>query len=182
MKKLYSGIGPRKTPTDVLPLMTEIASQLAFGQLNPWTLRSGHGKGADQAFGAGAPPVLKEIYLPEHGYNGAPSAVQGYEHYKVGLFNERVIQIARDHHPYYDRIRPAYQHLFCRNVQIMLGEEADFPSACAIYWHFSDNDIEELGGTNHSLRIARTFNIPSFNIGDQAQLDALVKFIDEYGE
>jgi hypothetical protein len=177
MKKLYSGIGPRKTPLEAQALMTEIASQLASSQ---WTLRSGHGKRGDEAFEAGAPPPLKEVYLPEHGFNGAPSAIQGYEHYKVGLFSERVIHIAQDHHPYYDNCQQSTKNLFNRNVQIILGEEADFPSACVIYWHFSDNDIEELGGTNHSLRIARTFNIPTFNIGDAGQLAALVQFIKEY--
>jgi hypothetical protein len=177
MKKLYSGIGPRKTPLEAQHVITEIASQLASSQ---WTLRSGHGKGADQAFGAGAIPPLKEIYLPSHGFNGAPSAMKGYEHYKVGLFSERVIQIARDHHPYYDNCQQDTKDLFNRNVQIILGQDADLPSQCVIYWHFIDNDIEELGGTNHSLRIARTFNIPTFNIGIPSELEALINFINEF--
>jgi hypothetical protein len=155
-------------------MMTEIASQLASSQ---WTLRSGRGKGADQAFEAGVTDSsLKEIYLPQAGFNGAGP----YSHFKVSEPTERVVQIARDHHPMYDRSSEYIQRLFNRNVNILLGEDADLPSHCGIYWHFLDNDIEEFGGTNHSLRIARTFNIPTFNIGIPSELEALINFINEF--
>lgn len=170
--KKYAGIGPRKTPLTVLPLMTEIASQLAGAQ---WLLRSGHGKGADQAFGVGAPVELKEIFLPEAGFNDAPH----YDCYKVSITNERVARIARMHHDKYDTMRPAYQRLMDRNVNIILGEHADSPVDFVVYWQSEEGAADYFGGTNHSLRIAKTFNIPTFNIRLDDELEALVAFVNE---
>lgn len=178
--KRYSGIGPRKTPPTVLGLMTEIASQLASSH---WMLRSGHGAGADQAFGAGAIPPLKEIYLPQHGYNGAPSNMEGYEHYKViddhHPAAERIHSIAAMHHTKYWNMRPAYQELMNRNVNIILGEHADLPSDMVVYWQSEEGAADYFGGTNHSIRIAKTFAIPTFNIRLDDELAALVEFVNQ---
>lgn len=174
--KRYSGIGPRKTPPTVLGIMTEIASQLASTQ---WMLRSGHGAGADQAFGAGAPPALKEIFLPEAGFNGALH----YDHYKVIDDNhpaaERIHSIAAMHHNKYWNMRPAYQALMNRNVNIILGENADLASDMVVYWQSEEGAADYFGGTNHSIRIAKTFGIPTFNIRLDAELEALVEFVNQ---
>lgn len=178
--KRYSGIGPRKTPPLVLGMMTEIASQLASSH---WMLRSGHGDGADQAFGAGAIPPLKEIYLPEHGFNGAPSGMEGYGHYKVIDDNhpaaERIHSIAAMHHTKYWNMRSKYQDLMNRNVNIILGEHADLPSDMVVYWQSEDGAADYFGGTNHSIRIAKTFAIPTFNIRLDDELAALVEFVNQ---
>lgn len=178
--KRYSGIGPRKTPPTVLGMMTEIASQLVSSH---WMLRSGHGAGADQAFGAGAIPPLKEIYLPEHGFNGAPSSMEGYGHYKVvddqHPAHDRIVQIARMHHTRYDSMRPAYQALMQRNVNTILGEHADLPSDMVVYWQSEEGAADYFGGTNHSIRIAKTFAIPTFNIRLDDELAALVEFVNQ---
>lgn len=175
-QKLYGGIGPRKTPLTVLPLLTEIASQLAGSQ---WLLRSGHGKGADQAFGVGAPTNLKEIFLPEAGFNDAPH----YDCYKVVTEShqaaERISKIASMHHTKYDTMRPAYQRLMDRNVNIILGEHADSPVDFVVYWQSEEGAADYFGGTNHSLRIASTWGIPTFNIRLDAELAALVEFVNQ---
>lgn len=171
-QKLYGGIGPRKTPLTVLPLLTEIASQLAGSQ---WLLRSGHGKGADQAFGAGAPVELKEIFLPKPGFNDAPH----YDCYIVGNDSDKVRHIAAMHHTKYETMRPAYQQLMNRNVNIILGQDADSPVDMVIYWQSPEGAADYFGGTNHSLRIASTWGIPTFNIRLDAELEALVAFVNE---
>lgn len=125
-----------------------------------WKLRSGGGKGADQAFERGT--RNSEIF---RGGSNAP---------------EHIRKIAADHHPRYHYLDRYIQSLFDRNVQIILGLNADDPSACVIYWHEPDNKITNYGGTNHSLRIADTFKIPTFNIEFQDQRDALEEFI--YGQ
>lgn len=51
MSKIYTGIGSRETPPDILELMTKIA-RFMFKQ--GFTLRSGGADGADSAFEAGA--------------------------------------------------------------------------------------------------------------------------------
>lgn len=178
-QKLYGGIGPRKTPLTVLPIMSEIASQLAGTQ---WLLRSGHGKGADQAFGVGAPTNLKEIYLPNAGFNQAPH----YDCYKVVDDNhpaaERIHAIAAMHHDKYWNMRPQFQNLMNRNVNIILGEHADHPVDMVIYWQSEEGAADYFGGTNHSLRIAKTFNIPTFNIRLDDELEALVAFVNQKDE
>lgn len=170
-QKLYAGIGPRKTPYEALLGITDLASMLASNQ---WKLKSGHGKGADQSFEAGHEPSQKEIWLPDDGFNGAPA----YGHYRRTPNSDRVIEIARDHHPGYDRLSTFVQRLFHRNVNIILGENADAPVSFVAYWHFAENDINTFGGTNHSLRIARTFKIPMFNLNIQTELFDLLAMVN----
>lgn len=173
MMKLYSGIGPRVTPPVVLEIMSEIALQLASSQ---WKLRSGHGTGADQAFGAGVTDsTMKDIYLPWDGYNNAGP----YPHFKLVNDNDRVRNIARMHHTKYDTMRPNYQRLMDRNVNIILGDEADLPSQMVIYWQSEEGAADYFGGTNHSIRIAKTFAIPTFNIRLDDELAALVEFVNQ---
>lgn len=171
--KLYSGIGPRKTPPTVLAIMTEIASQLASTQ---WLLRSGHGSGADQAFGAGvSDSSQKHIYLPFEGYNNAGP----YSHFRLVNDSDRIRRIAGDHHDKYVSMRPAYQRLMDRNVNIILGDDADLPSDMVIYWQSAEGAEDYFGGTNHSIRIAKHFGIPTFNIRLDAELEALVNFVNQ---
>lgn len=176
-QKLYCGIGPRLTPVPVLGMMTEIASQLASTQ---WKLRSGNGRGADQAFGAGVQDSsLKEIFLPWYGYN----AHGPYPHYKVPDFTHpraKLIEaIARKHHTSYDRMKVTYQRLMDRNVNIILGEYADSPVDMVIYWQSEEGAADYFGGTNHSIRIAKSHNIPTFNIRLDDELAALVEFVNQ---
>jgi len=59
IQSVYTGIGSRKTPDDILDLMTRIAVAMdAWG----WTLRSGAADGADEAFDHCVGRA--EIYLP----------------------------------------------------------------------------------------------------------------------
>ena len=46
MSKIYTGIGSRETPEEVLKDMKKLGYILAE---NGWSLRSGHAPGADQA-------------------------------------------------------------------------------------------------------------------------------------
>lgn len=81
------------------------------------------------------------------------------------LYNE-MTRIARAHHPVYDQLNGYVQNLMNRNVLILLGSKLDRPSDCGIYWKTpTDLSIDKKGGTNHTLRIARTYGIPMFNIG-----------------
>ena len=171
--KLYCGIGPRKTPPTVLAIMAEIASQLASAH---WTLRSGHGAGADQAFGAGvSDSSQKHIYLPFAGYNNAGP----YSHFRLVNDNDRIRRIAAMHHTKYETMRPAYQRLMDRNVNIILGDDGDLPPEMVIYWQSEEGAEDYFGGTNHSIRIAKTFGIPTFNIRLDAELEALVNFVNQ---
>ena len=168
MKKLYAGVGPRNTDPRILDVMTQLAGEL---EEMGWKLRSGHGKGADQAFEAGT--KNKEIWLPEAGFNGAFMQFPWY--HVTGNVGES--SIARMHHPGYMKCNEYVQRLFNRNVNILVGKNCDNPVSCVIYQQPPDNDIMSFGGTNHTLRMAATMGIPTFNIQVDAERDALSEFI-----
>lgn len=154
--------------------MTDLSSELS--QMG-WRMRSGHGKGADQAWEAGFLPPEKEIWLPCSGFNGAPDALPGYGHYRITPRSAIVRQIAREYHSQYSLCSDFIQSLFDRNVNIILGEEAAEPVNVVLYWQPADNDIQDFGGTNHSLRIAMAYNIPCFNIELSYDRDKFQEFI-----
>ncbi len=169
MQKLYSGIGPRSTPTQVLGLLTTLSHDLSsLG----WKLRSGKGHGADQAFEAGT--SNKEIWLPCLPFNGQHFADDTF---KVSSRSAIIRQIAAEHHSHYSTCSDFIQSLFDRNVNIILGDEAADPVSMVIYWHKADNDMWTFGGTNHSLRIAAAYNIPAFNVELEYDRQKLEEFI-----
>lgn len=178
--KRYAGIGPRVTPEPVLGMMTHISSALAKAN---WALSSGRGKGADQAFEIGVIGAKghAEIYLPSIGFNDAPKGQYENLRYIVtdedGPTYDRIRDIAASHHTQYNSMRPFLKQLMERNVQIILGEEADKPVDMVVYWQSLEGYQDYFGGTNHSLRIASSWGIPSFNLRLDEDLIALEKFV-----
>lgn len=164
--KYYAGIGPRTTPADVQAVMTDIAKQLVP---TGWCLRSGHAKGADQAFEKGA--VNKQIFLPWEGFNGGYS--NGTD-MAVLPVSAKQLEIARTHHPAWERCSSGAIQLLARNVPIILGETLDDPVTCVITW-LPEPGYQ--GGTIHALRIASTYGVPVFDINQREDQTALCKFI-----
>lgn len=160
----YAGIGPRSTPPEVCQIMTNIAANLSQ---SGWTLRSGHAKGADQAFEAGA--KSKEIFLPWLGYNRSPSYAT------IREVDQKQWDIAKEHHPAWNRCSETAKRLLCRNVPILLGHSLSRPADCVITWLPEDN---YRGGTRHALNIASTWGIPVFDIRKDEDQEQLVSFIE----
>lgn len=164
--KYYAGIGPRKTPTDVQHIMTDIARQLVP---TGWCLRSGYANGADRAFGRGA--VHQQIFLPWNGYNGATS--NGID--KACLEpSKQQLDIAEDSHPAWEKCSPEARVLLARNVPIILGETLDDPVECVITW---TPEANYQGGTAHALRIASNYGVPVFNMRYRDDQTAMCRFI-----
>ena len=175
MEKIYAGIGPRNTDPRILDVMFQLAGEL---EEMGWKLRSGHGRGADQAFEAGVKlGANKEIWLPNKNFNGAYIE---FPHYHVSSLSPVIKRIAAEHHGGYYKCSPYIQRLFDRNVNILLGAEAlkHQESAFVVYWQPEENKIDNYGGTNHSLRIARTYGIPTFNIELGHERQALGEFVN----
>lgn len=148
--KVYTGIGSRETPQEILPLFTEIASFLChFG----WTLRSGGADGADRAFELGAPKQV-EIYLPWKNFNGSHSPLWGV--------SPEALNIASQFHPAWDRCSTAGKKLHGRNVYQVLGQDLKTPSQFIICW---TKNGAGAGGTGQALRIAKAHSIPIFDFG-----------------
>lgn len=142
--KIYTGIGSRETPADVLTLMTRIAQIMAR---NGYTLRSGGAAGADEAFETGAGPH-KEIYIPWPGFNGSLS----------GLYpSDEAFVIAERFHPAWHRCRRGAKALHARNVHQVLGQDLKTPTSLVICWTM---DGLGGGGTGQAIRIATAYHVP----------------------
>jgi hypothetical protein len=164
MTKVYAGIGSRETPTDMLKTMTLIGVQLAEAG---WLLRSGHARGADQAFQRGAPDSRKEIHLPWDGYNHGRTENPMFVCPKP---NQAVVEIAARYHPAWDKLSQEAKLFMVRNVTIVLGLNLLSPAKMIICW---TPRAQITGGTGHAMRVAHGFDIPVFNIAspeDQIKL------------
>ncbi len=68
MSKYYAGIGSRKTPPEMMSLMTDLAARL---EEQGWILRSGGAIGADSAFQLGVKdPDNQRIYTTNSNRRG----------------------------------------------------------------------------------------------------------------
>lgn len=158
MTSFYAGIGARKTPVDILSLMTKIAGALEEKGL---ILRSGGAEGADSAFERGVKdPNNKEIFLPWPGFNrrndipAIPVTEQAYA--MAALF-----------HPAWERLSRGPQALMARNMYQVLGADLNTPSKLVICWTPGGKIV---GGTGQALRGAAHFNIPVINLGNPSDL------------
>jgi len=169
--KHFTGIGSRQTPASVLALMTEIASQLASSH---WTLRSGHADGADKAFEAGALSAggSMEIYLPWAGFNKAPRD----EQHIVPPMTDELLEIAARFHPNWNACKQGAQKMHARNVCQIAGLDLCTASQMVICWTPEGSGS---GGTGQALRIAKHLNIPIFDLGSEASLQALIEFVNQ---
>ena len=147
MTKYFAGIGSRKTPQNILELITTIAQVLAT---KGYTLRSGGADGADKAFESGA--ILKEILRPKH---ATPQA----------------IQLAMSMHPNPNACNDYVRKLHGRNAQIILGPNLDTIVDFVVCYSKNEN----AGGTSLGIKIARQNSIPVFNIFNPHELLALKK-------
>jgi hypothetical protein len=151
MSKIYSGIGSRLTPIDVLGMMTNIASKLDnLGYI----LRSGAAKGADSAFELGS--TNKEIFKAEN-------------------CTSEAMKLSRQFHPAWHKLDAYAKRLHGRNSLIILGKYLNDPVDFIILW--TPNGLE-VGGSGQAMRIATHFKIPMFNLANEEHKQRLLKFIN----
>lgn len=153
--KLYAGIGSRETPLSVLQQMQEWGNWFARMGL---VLRSGHARGADQAFELGCDSALpghqaKQIFTADM---SAPNP-HWFEH-------------AAQFHPAWSKCSPWAQALHARNSAIMLGAQLNDPVKFVLCW---TKDGKASGGTGQALRIADRCGIPVFNFQSDPDMTGL---------
>lgn len=158
--KAYAGIGSRETPMSVRCKMAEVATLLARAG---WTLRSGGAKGADRAFEGGTirGEGGREIYYPR-----SPMPQAWYD------FAER-------YHPNWEACSGYVQSLHARNSPIIMGEHLDDPVQFVLCW---TADGRASGGTGQGLRIARAFQIKTFNIYSDPDLQEFFNWVRKRGK
>lgn len=150
---IYSGIGSRQTPQNILNQIVLIAEHLAK---NDWVLRSGAAPGADSYFELGCDKAngKKEIYLPWRDFNGSKSSL--FEAPSKEAYN-----IAESIHPNWSACSYGAKKLHARNIYQILGKDLKTPSALVVCW---TKEGRELGGTRTALILAKQYKIKIINL------------------
>ena len=156
--KTYSGIGSRRTPSDVMFDMTYIASNIQ----NLYTLRSGGADGADAAFEMGVSNGNKEIYLPWKGFNKNPSMLYADP-------SPDALEVAKRFHPRWTSLSSAAQKLMARNVYQVLGKDLISPVDFVLCWTPDGCECQktrgkDTGGTGQAISIAEYWGIDVINM------------------
>lgn len=149
MSKLYTGVGSRKTPTEVLILMTAISKKL---DARGYQLRSGGAQGADTAFAQGS--RNKAIYRPTD-VLPAWARVEAEQYCLECPLS---------------RMQPGIQNLIIRNMLQVLGPKGNQPSEFLICWvptlEYAGPDA---GGTRYATRCADKHGVKVINLFDQSK-------------
>ena len=153
--KFYCGVGARKTPHNILQLMTKIAEKL---RLEGYSLRSGGAEGADTAFEKGA-GRQKEIF---YGWNATQEA----------------IDLAMSFHSAPQYCSDIAKKLHGRNSFQVLGANLNDPVKFVICWTpdgclSHSTRTRASGGTGTAISIASANNIPIFNLQRKEHFDRL---------
>lgn len=165
---IYTGIGSRETPAEMLVFFSQLSFWLGA---RGWALRSGGAGGADSAFEQGATQAggAREIYLPWRGFNGSASPL-------FSLANDAAAaQIAERIHPAWDRLSQGARKLHARNIYQVLGMNLATPSKFLLCW---TPDALDKGGTRTAIVLAREHAIPVFNFADPLAYPHFSSFIE----
>lgn len=156
MNKIYSGIGSRKTPDNVLSMMTAISCNL---EECGFRLRSGGAPKADTAFESGIKDSKnKDIFLPWKGFNKNQSQL-----YTV---SKEALNLASVYHPNWNNCSRTARLFHGRNCYQVLGLMLDEPSDFVLC--YTPNGAGS-GGTGQAIRIATALHIPIFDFGKGIQ-------------
>lgn len=166
----YAGIGSRKTPANVLAVMSDVAKYL---QGLGYTLYSGGAKGADTAFSNGVTDrTAKTIFTA--------SDVQ---------LDEKAKTIAREVHPNPSALSDVAVNLMARNTYQIMGADLDSPVDFVLAWtpngetkasdrvYHGKDDPKNTGGTGQAIAIASIKGIPVINMANpnwKAQLKEVI--------
>ncbi len=181
MNKIYTGIGSRQTPPEILSLMRFLSLNLIQ---NGYTLRSGGAPGAGQEFEWGAAKSglpkhqieeMVEIYLPWKSFEEKNrSWITPYrDEPQMAAYD-----IASHYHPRWNYLKRGAKLLHARNVHQIFGYDVHNPvfPDFVICW---TEGGEMRGGTAQALRIAKDKKIKIYNLGNEEQHDELIdKIVD----
>ena len=166
-----AGVGSRDTPAPYLTVIHRLAGTLARRGVG---IRSGHARGADLAWEAGALGAggAVRLYLPKprRGVDGLTPDELSPE------LLEAAQATARRHHGGWDRFDDITRRLMTRNVLIVLGDQLQTPVAGLACWAprsrlRSGRVVDVKGGTGLAVRLAAERGIPVLNLALESHLD-----------
>lgn len=168
MTKIFTGVGSRSTPTEILTLMRKASKKLC---LEGYVLRSGGAEGSDDAFEKGwgdsfvdADSVNAEIYLPWDGFNGRVQDDVDYFLIKNPNIINQARLILKDIHPAYDKLTRGPLALHTRNIFQVLGADLKTPTRFVIAYAKLDKKGKPQGGTATAINLAILQGIPVHNL------------------
>lgn len=160
---VYTGVGSRDTPSQVLDLMEDFAEAAAEAG---WVLRSGGADGADSAFERGCDRAegRKRVFYSmgkDISESGNPN---GKHHVAAGT---DFLDLAEDYHPAWDRLSGYVRRLMARNGAQVLGPKLGRPTNILVCWTpdgATATTTQETGGTGQAIRIAVDYCVPVVNL------------------
>ena len=170
MKKIYAGIGSRKTPSDKKDIMFELAKVLAK---KDWTLHTGACKGADQAFAEGALSVDGKVvlHLPWFSYeeDWVYSVSNKVEEVDVlSDYDQKAWDAVYKYHPAPNSLSRGAERLHARNHNIIKNV------SLIICW---TPEGKVTGGTGQALREAKDLGIDVLNLGNSKDFGTVMYFL-----
>ena len=158
--KYYTGVGSRKTPPEIITVMSGIAYYLAN---EGYILRSGGAIGADTAFEVGCRKANggRVIYLAQH---STPECEE----------------IAAKYHGGWDKCSDFVKKLHGRNVKQVLGDQLAEPSKFLLCWT-NDGCVSHsrrsiaTGGTGTAISVAEAVGVEVWNL---KRADHLMHWLD----
>jgi hypothetical protein len=177
---IYTGIGSRKAPRDVLEKTYTLGYLLAK---RGYKLRSGRAMGMDEAFEAGCTKyekvigiLMKEIYLPWDGFRKTETTLSGGEYIQSDIEAETCgeLLVSKKILRGYGVLKSSIKRLFSRNVYQVTGQDSAY-SDFVIYWCLPDEDNRPTGGTRVAVELAKSLGIPTYNLCVKEQSEALYK-------
>ena len=169
--KAYAGIGSRKTPNDILDIMSDVAGEL---ENIGFKLYSGAADGADKAFSNGC--TNKVEFIPWKGFNDCSVGI-------VTVSNE-AMELASKLHPAWNRLSQGARKLMARNCHQILGIDLKSPVDFVLCWTPDGAETEtgyNTGGTGQAIRLAIQQGIPvinMFNTTWEKDLNDLIQVIE----
>lgn len=174
---VYTGIGSRETPPEVLEKIRTIAAYLSE---KGYTVRSGGADGADTAFEDGSRESafgMREIYIPWNNFSERSSHDEDV-YVRGNDIHSR--NIAATLHPVFYRLGRGAAALHTRNVNQVLGKDASHPepSSFVIFYATKTSSGVIRGGTATAVNLAISRGIPVWNLWENDDLEALYAWID----
>jgi len=207
---ILTGIGARKCPADITNLITLISYKL--GNRFKLILRSGNAIGSDKIFEDTLKNTKSglEIYTAYHYKVRNPKVNKDekpgglWREFDNKLSDEKdereeyksiskrylkvtwslATDIARKHHPIFDRLNIKTKRLLIRNTFQILGLDLQSKSDLVLCYtkdgvEHGDLTTRETGGTGTAIRIATSYSVPIFNLGNERRNKELMKFVEE---
>lgn len=118
--------------------------------------------------------------LPNDGFQGFyhdGHGILALDYAPLNIHN-KAASIAEQHHGYWDNLKDWHKKAHTRNAMQVLGANLDDPSKLTIYAAFETKHGKVSGGTSTAVEISRSYGVPTYNIRDEKQYEALLAFLN----